>query len=300
MATLYQTPLNNNLQYTLNTQLAQGGTSAVLNVDVSSIVQAPGVFVVDRVDSAGNKTPSVREYISFTGVSTNTLTGLSKGLGGSTDQVHGVGAIVEFVPDVVWSNAIYNVITQEHGITGQHTSLASVSSIRTGNLIVQSQASIQQGNLTNLYASNSSINNLFVGQLSTASIQNLAATNALIASGASLQGFPFRPAWFLPGTLSGASVKLAPPVSMPHAANLQYAYATARFPASQASLSFDIQKNFSSAINSSNILTIPINGTYASTASVNGISFAAGDVLTVGPANVSSFAGDVTIVLVAR
>lgn len=300
MATLVNQPLNNNLQYTLNSQMGAGDTSLTLNTAVTGIVQAPGVCVIDRVDSSGNKTASVREYVSFTGVSGSSLTGLVRGLAGSTAQAHNVGAIVEFVPDVTWANAIYNVITQEHGVTGQHTSLASVSGINTLSLVVPSQASIQQANLVNLYASNASINNLFVGQLSTASIQTLAVSNALIASGASLQGFTFRPAWFLGGTLSGASAQLGSPVAMPHAGTIQYAYVTTRIGASNASLGFDIFKNGTSVIAGSNVLAVPVNGTYVSTASIATKGFNSGDVLAVGTLNANSMAQDATVVVICR
>src|ERR1035437_7203261 len=164
MATILNSPLNNNLQYSLNTQLAQGGSNLVLNVSVAGVVQAPGVLVVDRVDSAGNKTPSVREYITFTGVSTNTLTGLSKGVAGSTDQVHNVGAVVEFVPDVTWANSYYNTFTTEHSVGGQHTSLPSLSWMSALAMVVLSTASINTLYVNNLNANIStiSLSNLYV------------------------------------------------------------------------------------------------------------------------------------------
>ena len=101
MATLPRVPTNNATQYTLDSQLSAGGVTATLNQDVSSVVRAPGFFVIDRVDSSGNATSTKREYIKFTGVSSADLTTLTRGLAGSTDQVHAVGAIVEFVPDVL-------------------------------------------------------------------------------------------------------------------------------------------------------------------------------------------------------
>jgi hypothetical protein len=296
---LYQQPVNNNLQYTLNTQLSAGGTSAVLSSSVAGIVQAPGVFVVDRVDSAGNKTSTVREYISFTGVSSNTLTGLSKGLAGSTDQVHNVGAIVEFVPDVTWANAIYSAITLEHGITGQHTSLASVSGINTLNLVA-SQASIGKSNVLQALISSASINNLFLGQLSLASINQLYVTNIFNASGASLQGFPIMPTWIFSGPISAASAQIGQPLTMPVPGTLQWISATLRIGASNSSVAFDITKNGVNMLAGSNVLSIPINGTFASTASIATSIFAARDVLNISISNASSMGQDLTITAFAR
>lgn len=261
MALLYQVPTQNNLQYTLSSQLAQGGTSAALSVSVAGIVNAPGVFVVDRVDANGNKTPASREYISFTGVSTNTLTGLSKGLSGSTDQAHNVGAIVEFVPDVTQQNAIYNVITTEHTTMGVHSSLPS----------------------------------LYVTNTQFASIDQ-----QLTASGATLQGFPIRPVWYLPGTLSGATTAVGSPLAMTDPANIQWISVTLQQPASQASLQFNVNKNYTSILGSSNVLTVPINGTYVSTASISTLAFKQGDFLTVDVSNASSFGGNAMIQIYAR
>lgn len=126
---LYRVPTENNQQYTLDGQLAQGGSTITLNQSVAGIVQAPGVCVIDRVDTSGTKTPSKREYVSFTGVSGADLTGVSRGLGGSTDQVHTVGAVVEFVPDVVQEEAWYDWAVLEHTTGGAHVSLPSLQSI---------------------------------------------------------------------------------------------------------------------------------------------------------------------------
>lgn len=126
---LYRTPTTNALQYTLDAQLAAGGSSLTLNQSVAGVVRAPGVIVIDRVDSSGNETASKREYITFTGVSGAQLTGLSRGVSNSTDQVHSVGAIVEFNPDVTWANALYDWAVLEHETGGAHVSLPSIQSI---------------------------------------------------------------------------------------------------------------------------------------------------------------------------
>jgi hypothetical protein len=53
------------------------------------------VLCLDRTDSAGTATPTKREYISYTGITTSTLTGCTRGVAGSTAQSHNSGIIVE-------------------------------------------------------------------------------------------------------------------------------------------------------------------------------------------------------------
>lgn len=125
MANLYNVPLKNRVQKVLQNTLTSGETGTItFTTSVSSDLQAssdiPGILVIDRVDVNGNLTPSLTEYISFEGVSGSTVTGLTRGLGGTTDIGHSIGAIVEFVPDVVWADAINDVFTEQHDATGNH------------------------------------------------------------------------------------------------------------------------------------------------------------------------------------
>lgn len=123
MATLLNVPLVNGLQKTLDAQLDSGVTASV-TLNNTTNIQAPGVFVVNRIDANGNeKSASDREFIKFTGVSGNTLTGLTRNAdGGTSDQDHAVGSIVEFVADVVWAQALADVIETEHNSDGTHAS----------------------------------------------------------------------------------------------------------------------------------------------------------------------------------
>ena len=125
MANLYNVPLKNAVQKVLQNTLTTAETSTItftasVTADLQASASIPGILVVDRIDVNGNLTPSATEYISFTGVSGSTVTGLTRGLGGTTAQDHAIGAIVEFVPDVVWADAINDVITTEHDATGEH------------------------------------------------------------------------------------------------------------------------------------------------------------------------------------
>ena len=117
MSTTLKYPTSiNACQKTLDAALLAGVTAAVTLNSVVGIQNKAGVFVVDRVDANGTATPSKREYITFTGVSGSTLTTLVRNAdGGGTDQDHAVGAIVEFVSDVLQEQAIIdgllNVVT---------------------------------------------------------------------------------------------------------------------------------------------------------------------------------------------
>lgn len=121
---LYYPPTANGLQKTLGAQLDQGTVASVTLNNTTNIQDKAGVFVVDRVDSGGTeKAASLREYISFTGVSGSTLTGLTRGLGGGgADQDHAVGAVVEFVSDVVQQQAILDTFLVAHDDAGTHKS----------------------------------------------------------------------------------------------------------------------------------------------------------------------------------
>jgi hypothetical protein len=159
MANLYNVPLKNAVQKVLQNILTTGETSTItFTTSVTSDLQAsstiPGILVVDRVDVNGNLTPAVTEYISFTGVSGSTVTGLTRGLGGTTAQDHSIGAIVEFVPDVVWGDALNDVITEQHNADGTHKTLANISlasvtlNYATGVLVGASLASTTLTNST--------------------------------------------------------------------------------------------------------------------------------------------------------
>ena len=112
----YTAPLNhppnqNGLQKTLGSILTAGPTSTMTLNNVTGVQNKPGVVVINRNNISGVElATSVREWVSYTGVSGSTLTGLARSLGGSTDQDHGVGSVVEFVPDVTVFQSICDVI----------------------------------------------------------------------------------------------------------------------------------------------------------------------------------------------
>ena len=119
---IFHPPSVNALQKTLDAQLLAAATASMTLNNVTSIVNGPGVVVIDRVDANGDSTASKREYIGFTGVSGSTLTGLTRNIdGGGSDQDHAVGAIVEFIFDVVQGKEIKDIVETEHSTAGGHT-----------------------------------------------------------------------------------------------------------------------------------------------------------------------------------
>lgn len=132
---LYYPTSQNGIQKTLGAQLLSGVTSAATFNNVTAIQNKSGVFVVDRVDTNGVETPTKREYISFAGTSGSTVTTLVRNVDGSgTDQDHAIGAIVEFIPDVVWAQAISDALANIVNITTlalDTTKVADASSAQT-------------------------------------------------------------------------------------------------------------------------------------------------------------------------
>jgi hypothetical protein len=125
MPNLYSAPLKNRVQKVLANTLTSGETSTItFTTSVASDLQAsadtPGILVINRIDINGNLTPALTEYISYTGVSGSTVTGLTRGIGGSTALGHNIGSIVEFVADVVWANGVIDTFQVQHDADGIH------------------------------------------------------------------------------------------------------------------------------------------------------------------------------------
>lgn len=110
--TLKYPPLQNALQKTLAANLDTGVTASMTLNNTTNIPNKPGVAVIDRIDNTGAlKSTSVREFIVYTGTSGSTLTGLTRNVdNSSSDQDHATGAIVEFIMDVTWAQAIMDAL----------------------------------------------------------------------------------------------------------------------------------------------------------------------------------------------
>ena len=124
MTLIYYPPTQNGLQKSLNAQLNTGETSSMTLNNTTGVQDKAGVVLLARVDSGGSELdPSLREFVIYTGTSGNTLTGLVRGIGGSTDQDHAIGTIVEFVNDITWAQGIIDFLLAEHNESdGTHKS----------------------------------------------------------------------------------------------------------------------------------------------------------------------------------
>ena len=102
---LWSVGSSNAFSTTASGSVGAGDTSITLTNATG--LQSPGVIIIDRVNANAVATPSAREYVSFTGISTNTLTGCVRGLGGSTAQAHASASVVEEVWSVThWNDAV--------------------------------------------------------------------------------------------------------------------------------------------------------------------------------------------------
>lgn len=114
---LYYPPTTNGLQKTLGDALDAGENTMVIS-NTTGVQDKPGVVVVNRIDTnSAEKSAALREYISYTGVvgTTNgSLTGLTRGLGGTSDQDHAVGSVIEFICDLTVFQAVIDFLLVEH------------------------------------------------------------------------------------------------------------------------------------------------------------------------------------------
>lgn len=255
----------------ISTTLSGGITASDTEITLTSAsgLQAPGVITIDRVNTSGTRTPSAKEYISFTGISTNTLTGCTRGRGGSTGQTHQSGAIVEeCFTGVHWNDLIEFLEVSHHTDGSINAANASITTARIQTL------------------------NTITATASTARI-----TLHLNASGASITGnFPIHPVWVMTGTQSATALGQGKPLIMPQPGVFQFFAATLRLPPSAASLVLDINKNGTSIFTTGTRPTITGGGTFVSTASIATKAFAAGDVFTVDVAIGATNATDLTVI----
>ena len=108
---LLAVPTSDFLQKTLGAALDQGVTASATFNNTTGVQNLPGIFIVDRVDSNGTETPSKVEVIKYASTSGATVVTLTRGLAGTSDQDHAIDAVVEFVPDILWAQAVYDALT---------------------------------------------------------------------------------------------------------------------------------------------------------------------------------------------
>lgn len=251
-ANLPQSPSSENVSSTLSSGISDVATTITIG-DASNFTY-PGYYVIDRVDASGTvKDSSLWEYIKVTNISGNDLTA-TRGVN-STNQAHSSGAVIEAVVTAEHFADWYAALNPEHTSTGGHVIVGTMT--------------IAGMNLSSV----ATISSLGVGT-------GRFVTN-LNASGASIVGFGPYPVWVIPGTASAATTGAGKPLVMPRAGTFKYFNVVTRTPVSGASLTLDINKNFTSVFDAIGRPVILSSGTFVSTASIATKNFVAGDIFTV-------------------
>ena len=109
----------------LSKSLYAGISSVDTTIPLNNVTNIPTDtavhFVIDRVDSNGNTTPSARELCKGV-VSGGNLINCTRGLHGTTAQSHSSGAVVEFTASGVGWNELIDAFIGEHSqVDGTHS-----------------------------------------------------------------------------------------------------------------------------------------------------------------------------------
>ncbi len=124
-AGLFKAPTSNYWSTSLNGAINDTVDTFTLNSTTG--LQYPGYLVIDREDANGVATPTKREIIKFTGISTPDLTGVTRAADGSTARSHADGALVEAILTVGAWNDTRDAIAAEHTTAGVHSILSNVT-----------------------------------------------------------------------------------------------------------------------------------------------------------------------------
>ena len=266
MATNYLAPTANFTSKTLNGAITDAVTTITLNNTTS--LQAPGVAVIDRTDSAGTSTPNAREVIAYTGISGSDLTGVTRAFDSSTARSHSDGAIVEFNPTVgMWNNLATIVAT----------------AVTTDGYLkaINSPVSIARLESVGILAS-------------LISVSDLRISNRLEISAASVTGIGLYPVWRTSGAISGATAAIGGLLVVPKVATWQWVSVITRTVASGTSVVFDVKNNGTTIFPGVTAPTILAGGTYVSTASIGTKALSPGNVLTVDVKTMAAGVGVIT------
>lgn len=254
MATLtkYVAPTSNFWSTTLNGGISDSAGTITLNSTTG--LQAPGYLVINREDGSGTPTPNAREVIYFTGISSNDITGVSRGADNSTARSHSDGALVESVNTVGNWNSLVTVIDQRIDDNGTFKALISPATLAIATIPLL--------------------------RASSALISVATLSGHLNASGASITGFPITPTFVFVGSLSGPTTFVQTPLVMPRAGQFAFVNFITRTVASGASIFIDINKNGSSIFDAGTRPVIAGTGTFYSSASIATKNFNRGDRIT--------------------
>lgn len=183
----YKAPTTNFWSTTLNGLIDASVTTITLN-SVTGL-QAPGVLIIDRENVNQEATPTLRELVAFTGISSNDITGVTRGFDGSTGKAHLNGALVESVPAVGLWNGLRDAVAAALTTDGSGIALSGTASIAT--LIVQDIPKVAITSIASIARLQTPNAQITSAQITSTVISNVTISNSLNASGASITGlFP--------------------------------------------------------------------------------------------------------------
>jgi len=156
-----------------------------ISVNSATNLQSPGYIIIDREDGSGTATPNSREVVSYTGISSNDLTGCSRGEDGSTAAAHSDGALVETMFTIGMHNDQRDAINAEHDTDGTHA-IISAATITQAWI---NDALLANATITTLDATTADITDAVMS--SGASIVTLTSDSMAIPSGASVGATEF-------------------------------------------------------------------------------------------------------------
>lgn len=114
------------LQKSLAATIDDNDTTITLNNYTNIPTDTKVHFIIDRIDSNGNRTNSTRELCSGDCNGSN-ISNVTRGLHGTTAQSHSSGAIVEFVlSGAAWNDLIAGILV-EHNQDGTHSDITATS-----------------------------------------------------------------------------------------------------------------------------------------------------------------------------
>lgn len=250
-------------------------STASLNPDQ---LVAPGVLVINRIDSSELSTPGKREYISFTSKPSGaTIYGVTRGLGGSNAQAHAGNSWIEAISSTDHWNDMVDFLQVDHLPSGEHDVFSHIRQVTVTGI---SGLSGIRGDLVIVPGANISIH----------AVSGASGYGYIGIDGATQQTFVtgnLPPIQYI-GPLSVASL-VGGPLLVGYNATIRSVSAMLLSPASGASLIIDVNKNFTSIFTDQNTrLCIPGGGTYASTASIGTTSLVSGNILSADIDSISS------------
>jgi len=266
-------------------RLDESFLSSDASISVTNVtgLQAPGIVVVERLDSNSASSSKI-EYCSYTGITGNSLTGLTRGLGGTTAVNHGSGALVECYFSIDYWNDWISTLTAEHVSAtdattnwNKHLQNITITGVSGASGIRGDWIIIPKGNMV-------------IEAKSGASGYSSLSIDKSSPGGINI------PPFSIEGGLASGMIGATPLNIIEDNYTLKYVAAAVRYPASGASLVLDINKNGTSIFDAANRICITGGGTFASTASIATKVLSSGNLLSLD-IDMCNQAGDLTVVL---